>query len=320
MAPKGAQQTVKKPTKRPRAKEPGPPPVQSAERPRLHWTNNTFVAAVAAGIIVAIFTAALGVLGWAWVRFDSRISTLETDMAKVKQDLADGGGHALAALLQKSQSQQQIVAGMNLTRAQVQVNIAKGTTSNPQFMRAVTPAITKVAQQFPNLPETWQTVSTVANYRTASLDITKKSTSLPDCDSQHEQLQLLYRQDYPQFKIPREMVNVQAYLFRNCTLHLSRLPGHSRPTQVTLPDGPYANHSMLAHIGVPAYAENCVIVLDDQGISDTDILWLEAHNCRFEFDVNRVPPKREQMFLLAALQDDHADGERLPLDGRVAHI
>jgi hypothetical protein len=87
-------------------------------------------------------------------------------------------------------------------------------------------------------------------------------------------------------------------------LYLDRLPGH-RTTFNILPDenapDPQLRLGGTATMGVPAYAINVVIVWRGT-LADTDILFLQTRNCRFEFAVNTVPNRAGQNLLVAALE------------------
>lgn len=114
----------------------------------------------------------------------------------------------------------------------------------------------------------------------------------------------MYPEKYPDLPMEsRGHGNEQAYLFENCKLHLSQLPGHSR--EINFAMGSFTSEPDATHgfVGVNAYVCNAIIILDSTGVSDTDILHLYSVHCKFQFEVEKVPSRDTQRVLVAALEN-----------------
>ncbi|HEY1214985.1 MAG TPA: hypothetical protein VGE93_15245 [Bryobacteraceae bacterium] len=209
---------------------------------------------------------------------------ITTNVIAMKQNLADGGAHQLVTQLQKADSPKAVAANMNLLKSEVQVEVVSNKKPNRQKIRAISAEVEKTLARFPEVDESWSAAAELVSYSTSSTPV---SPEQPLCDTNVE---AGYIPPLPEIgKVP-----FLGYLFRNCRLRLSSLPSGNviRGENYT--------------IGRMAYAVNVTIVLDDSGISETDISNLVALNCRFEFSVSKTPKTRAQRLLLAALQNPDA--------------
>ncbi len=249
-------------------------------------------------------------LAGAWLQLGSRIGALEVEIGKVKQAIADGGTHEIVSQLGNAKTPDQVAANMTVIRGQVQLALANGNAPNQEKINTLAPAVVKIAKEYPSVTESWQAVAALATFKTASL-LRSESVSggLPDCDAREQKAQFLEPPDVPGFGLRS---GETAYLFKNCVLHLDQLPGHAERSAIIPPGG---GQPRPITFGVFAYAINVVIVADDHGISDTDILGISTRNCRFEFRIDALPLPREQRVLLAGLQQSLPGVAQLPLGG-----
>jgi hypothetical protein len=282
-------------------KKPGKTPTTPND-PDKSLFRHPMVVTIVGGIIAGII---LLVVQRVWSRFDgidTRLGTLDTEVGKLKQAIADGGTREIVSQLEKAKSPLVVAAQMSLISAQVHAAIADGKKPNQEKISALAPAIGNAAGKYPDLPETWSAVSTLVNYRTSEVNFPDGQTtsSLPDCDIDKPET-LFYPEDMGFPKTP--ITGTKGYLFQNCKLYLDRLPGHRQVFHIKDNSDPNAPGQAgdVGVIGVLAYAINVVVVWRGT-FSDTDILSLTTRNCKFEFEVNKVPSQQGQNLLLAALE------------------
>jgi hypothetical protein len=262
---------------------------------KLKWTNNATIGTLLGGLILASG-------GYVW-NISSRLTAIELDIGKMKQRIADGGTHEIVKQLNDATKPSQIAAQMAVIKGEIQLAQADGKKPDQEKIRTLTPALTEVARKFPDVSESWSTISTLASYRTASIDLPGETNpaQMPDCNAENAKEQLIEPQDiglnYSQ------MGATPGYLFKNCRLYLDRLPGHSMPIHIKAgnPSDPTHGKGGDAHMGFPAFAVGAIIVWRGE-LSDTNIIRLQTLNCKFEFDVRETPSIRGQKLLLAALE------------------
>lgn len=263
----------------------------------LSLSNNAFVASLLAGLILLV-------AGTLWGKLDGvekRQIQTEVEVAKLKQRIADGGTHEIVSQLLKSDTPQSVSAHMSLVKAQVDVAVSAGKPPDQRKIQELVPAVVSATKRFPEVEQSWETISTLASYRTVSL--TESSMPLPECDARTTSVQ---QADPKDFAGSGEDVFNGKYYFHDCRLLLSKLPpGHV--THVHL-SGPFPDGTVDKDVatGAHAFAKNVVIQMDESGVSETDIRVLYTLNCRFEFNVHRRPSTVGQGVLLAALESPRA--------------
>jgi hypothetical protein len=246
---------------------------------------------VLSAIAAILATVAIG-FGWYTVRLGERISHLEGK-------IGDPLGAALKGL-ESPASNSVLAANLDLLSAQIKIVSAKQTKPKPDNIQKIAKVLATVTRQHPDFPETWQAVALLASYRAS--DILGKSVSVPDCDTSQKP-HLIDLGDVPEL---HKMSSELGYLFRNCRLHLDHLPAGKLRRGTIGPNDSGTRQEIPVgtefRIGVLAFIVNCEIVLNDSGISESDILFFEAVNCRLAYRVERVPKPSAQNLLLASLE------------------
>jgi hypothetical protein len=259
------------------------------------WTNNATVASVF-GVLLTLGIGAV-------VAVNSRLNTIDVELGKIKQSIADGGAHEIVSQLKSATSPAEVAAQMTVIKGQIQLATAQGKKANQEKITTLTPAIAEAAHKYPEVAESWSTLSTLVTSRTSTVKFPTGVTEdqLPDCDSENQQRQLIQPEEVG--LTLSQMSPQEGYVFKNCHLYLDRLPGKSLKITIKPGDVTDPTHGAggSAHIGVFAFAENAVIVWRGT-LSDTDILGIRTTNCRYEFETDSTPTPKGQTLLLAALE------------------
>jgi hypothetical protein len=261
-----------------------------------------------AGIVGGVLLTAMVGAFWGEVKLHERVAHLE------------GENHEpLGAAIKRIEapaSQDQLVANLNLLAAQAQLLTAEGKSPDPAKLAPLRKALVKESADHADLPQTWRAVASVASYRTVSIQL--KSKVLPDCDM-NAQPRSVYAEEFPEIvPLLGQDRDAFGYVFKGCRVHMDQLPrGLGSPMRNTVkgisPADPRISPGSEVIIGRFAFFFDCEIVLNDAGISQTDIIDIFVFNCRFKYELNVVPSPNTRNFLLASLKDDEPGSFSLSL-------
>jgi hypothetical protein len=233
------------------------------------------------------------VIGWG--------AFITMNVIAMKQAMADGGNTKLVTELKVPKSPEQLRANLSTVIAQIETARVNDKKPDQKKIEALSGAVSEVVQKNPQLPEAWQAVATLASYRSA--DVLQISATLPGCDVSQKPHLILPSEVA---ELPFDAEKISGYIFRNCTLHLDHLPQGQITRGILNSQAGIHPPGTLVVQGEVAFVINSVIVLNDSGISETNIISFSAVNCRFDYQVQRVPSPETQKLLIASL------GESVP--------
>src|SRR6185437_4826639 len=100
-----------------------------------HWTGNALIVGLILGAIAG------------WHDLDKRMGSVEVDIGKIKQEVADGGAHAIVSELQRASTPDQIAANMTLLSGKIQLAKAKSESPNQKQIQILTPSILQAVKR-----------------------------------------------------------------------------------------------------------------------------------------------------------------------------
>jgi hypothetical protein len=204
---------------------------------------------------------------------------------------AGAASSKIVAELKSPKSPQQLQANLNTVVADIQTATANGNKPNEKKVAALSGALSQVVKKNPELPEAWRAVATLVSYR--SSDVLRLHASMPDCDVSQEP-RLIAESETPEIPY-QQNAGRKGFLFRNCRLHLDRLPSGKVVT------GRSTNGDKI-FIGWVAFVIDCEIVLNDSGLEENGVEMFYFVNCQLKYQIERTPPALTQKLLLASLQ------------------
>ena len=232
--------------------------------------------------------------------------TMKGDVQAIKQRVADGGTATIVSELKSDTHLESTVGKLNIIQGNIQLAAARHSPPDQEKLKQIVSAVVDSAKRFPLSAAPWQTVATLASYRTA--DLIKNALVRPACDIN----QVPHTIDPSE--VPSNAMHFGnsigiGFVFKNCTLRMDHLPPGHLVTTTTTAAVNIGDHIIPAGTKITgsyfAYLIDCDVVLGNSGIADSPIVAFWLIDCRQQYYFEGVPPPQTQRFLLASVNADN---------------